>query len=52
MKRSIPRCQKIKMKKSVRVMPKYSKEGIMVNRNLKKMIKIHLQEDPPHPGNK
>ena len=28
-------------------MQKYSKEGIMVNRNLRKLLKIHLQEDHP-----
>jgi hypothetical protein len=28
-------------------MQKYSKEGIMVNHNLRKLIKIHLQEDHP-----
>jgi hypothetical protein len=26
-------------------MKKYSKEGIMVNQNLRKLIKIHIQED-------
>jgi hypothetical protein len=26
-------------------MQKYSKEEIMVNRNLKRLLKIHLQED-------
>jgi hypothetical protein len=35
------------MKKRARVMQKYSKEGIMVNQNLRKLIKIHLQEDHP-----
>jgi hypothetical protein len=30
-----------------RVMQKYSKEGIMVNHNLIKLLKIHLQEDHP-----
>jgi hypothetical protein len=35
------------MKKIERVMQKYSKEGIMVNQNLRKLIKIHLQEDHP-----
>jgi hypothetical protein len=35
------------MKKIERVMKKYSKEGIMVNQNLRKLIKIHLQEDHP-----
>jgi hypothetical protein len=33
------------MKKIERVMQKYSKEGIMVNLNLRKLLKIHLQED-------
>jgi hypothetical protein len=28
-------------------MHKYSKEGIMVNQNLGKLLKIHLQEDHP-----
>jgi hypothetical protein len=28
-------------------MQKYSKEGIMVNQNLRKLLKIHLQEDHP-----
>jgi hypothetical protein len=28
-------------------MQKYSKEGIMVNHNLRKLLKIHLQEDHP-----
>jgi hypothetical protein len=36
------------MKKRERVMQKYSKEEIMVNQNLRKMIKIHIQEYPPH----
>jgi hypothetical protein len=35
------------MKKIERVMHKYSKEGIMVNQNLRKLLKIHLQEDHP-----
>jgi hypothetical protein len=35
------------MKKIERVMKKYLKEGIMVNQNLRKLIKIHLQEDHP-----
>jgi hypothetical protein len=35
------------MKKRERVMHKYSKEGIMVNQNLRKLLKIHLQEDHP-----
>jgi hypothetical protein len=33
------------MNKTKRVMQKYSKEGIMVNQNLRKLQKIHLQED-------
>jgi hypothetical protein len=28
-------------------MQNYSKEGIMVNQNLRKILKIHLQEDHP-----
>jgi hypothetical protein len=28
-------------------MQKYSKEGIMFNQNLRKLLKIHLQEDHP-----
>jgi hypothetical protein len=28
-------------------MHKYSKEGIMFDQNLRKLIKIHLQEDHP-----
>jgi hypothetical protein len=42
------------MKKRVRVMQKYSKEGIMVNKNQRRMsiIEIHLQQDLPHSGNK
>jgi hypothetical protein len=35
------------MKKIERVMKKYSKEGIMVNHNLRKILKIHLQEYHP-----
>ena len=35
------------MKKIERVMQKYSKEGIMVNQNLGKLLKIHLQEYHP-----
>jgi hypothetical protein len=35
------------MKKIERVMQKYSKEGIMVNQNLRKLLMIHLQEDHP-----
>jgi hypothetical protein len=35
------------MKKTKRVMQKYSKEGIMVNHNLRKVLKIHLQEYHP-----
>jgi chromosome segregation ATPase len=52
MKRSILGCQKRRMKKREKVMQKYSKEGIMVNQNLRKLIKIHLQEDPPHSSHK
>jgi hypothetical protein len=33
------------MKKIEIFMKKYSKEGIMVNQNLIKLLKIHLQED-------
>jgi hypothetical protein len=35
------------MKKIERVMQKYSNEGIMVNQNLRKLLKIHLQEYHP-----
>jgi hypothetical protein len=35
------------MKKIKRVMQMYSKEGIMVNQNLRKLLKIHIQEDHP-----
>jgi hypothetical protein len=35
------------MKKIERVMQKYSKEGIMVNHNLRKRLKIHFQEGHP-----
>jgi hypothetical protein len=35
------------MNKIERVMQKYSKEGIMVNLNLRKLLKIHIQEDHP-----
>jgi hypothetical protein len=35
------------MKKIERSMHKYSKEGIMVNQNLRKLLKIHLQEYHP-----
>jgi hypothetical protein len=35
------------MKKIERLMQKYSKEGIMVNHNLRKLLKIHLEEDHP-----
>jgi hypothetical protein len=35
------------MKKIERVMHNYSKEGIMVNQNLGKLLKIHLQEYHP-----
>jgi hypothetical protein len=41
-----------KMKKIIRVWKKYSKEGIMVIHNQRKMINIHLQEDPPHSSHK
>ena len=47
MKRSTLGCEKRRMKKIERVMQKYSKEGIMFNRNLRKILKIHLQEDHP-----
>ena len=42
------------MKKRVRVMKKYSKEGIRVSKNQIRMsiIEIHLQQDLPHLGNK
>jgi hypothetical protein len=33
-------------------MQKYSKEGIIVNQNLRKLIKRHLQEDHPHSRHK
>jgi predicted nucleic acid-binding Zn-ribbon protein len=48
------RLQKRRMKKRVRVMQKYSKEGIMVNKNQRRMsiIEIHLQQDLPHSGTK
>jgi hypothetical protein len=35
------------MKKIGRVMKKYSNEGIIVNHNLRKLLKIHIQEDHP-----
>jgi hypothetical protein len=35
------------MKKIERVMKKYSNEGIMVNQNIIKLLKIHIQEDHP-----
>ena len=35
------------MKKIERVMKNYSKEGIMVNQNLRKLLKIYLQEYHP-----
>jgi hypothetical protein len=35
------------MKKIERVMQKYSKEGIVINQNLRKLLKIHLQEYHP-----
>jgi hypothetical protein len=47
MKRSTLGCYKRRMNKIERVMKKYSKEGIMVNQNLRKLLKIHLQEDHP-----
>jgi hypothetical protein len=34
------------MKKIERVMKKYSKEGIMVNQNLRKLLKIHQEYHP------
>jgi hypothetical protein len=40
------------MKKIERVMHKYSKEGIMVNQNLRKLLKIHPQEDHPRSSHK
>jgi hypothetical protein len=40
------------MNKTERVMQKYSKEGIMVNQNLRKLLKIHLQEDHLCSGHK
>jgi hypothetical protein len=52
MERSIPGFQKRRMKKRAIVMKKYSKEGIMVNQNLRKLIKIHIQEFPPHSSQK
>jgi hypothetical protein len=47
MKRSTLHFYKRRMKKIERVMQKYSKEGIMVNQNLRKLLKIHLQEYHP-----
>jgi len=47
MKRNTLGCSKIRMKKIERFMHKYSKEGIMVNQNLRKILNIHLQEDHP-----
>jgi hypothetical protein len=35
------------LKKIERVMQKYSNEGIMANQNVRKLLKIHLQEDHP-----
>jgi hypothetical protein len=35
------------MNKRERVMKKYSKEGIMVNPNLRKLIRVHLDEYHP-----
>jgi hypothetical protein len=54
MKRSIPGCYKRRMKKRVRVMQKYSKEGIMVSNNQRRLgiIEIHFQQDLPHSSNK
>jgi hypothetical protein len=54
MKTIILGCQKRRMNKRVRVMQKYSKEGIMVNKNQRRMsiIEIHLQQDLPHLGSK
>jgi hypothetical protein len=40
------------MKKIDRVMQKYSKEGIVVNQNLRKLLKIHLQEYHPFSSHK
>jgi hypothetical protein len=42
------------MNKRVRVMQKYSKEGIMVSKNQRRMsiIEIHIQQDLPHSSNK
>jgi hypothetical protein len=42
------------MKKRVRVMQKYSKEGIMVSKNQGRMsiIEIHIKKDLPHSGSK
>ena len=47
MKISTLGCQKRRMKKIERVMQNYSKEEIMVNQNLRKLLKIHIQEDHP-----
>jgi hypothetical protein len=35
------------MKKIERVMQKHSNEGIVVNQNLRKLLKIHFQKDHP-----
>jgi hypothetical protein len=48
MKISILGFHKRRMAKRERVMYKHSKEIVMVNQ----MIKIHLQEDPPHSRDK
>jgi hypothetical protein len=40
------------MNKIERVMHKYSKERIMVNQDLRKLLKIHLQEDHPFSSHK
>jgi hypothetical protein len=42
------------MKKRVRVMQKYSKKGIMVNNNQRRMsiIETHLQQELPHSSKK
>jgi hypothetical protein len=40
------------MKKIERVMQKYSNEGITVNHNIRKLIKVHLQEHHPSSNHK
>jgi hypothetical protein len=42
------------MKKRVKIMRKYSKEGIMVSKNQRRMsiINIHIQGDLPHSNKK